>query len=184
MARKPRVRTETTKIFSERLDDLVKQKIKTGLKQKEIAAQLHVSSGGLSEWCSDNATPPIDVLPKLSEYFNVSADWLLGLSDATSRNEDIQGIHNKTGLSQSMISKLIIDKTVEDNEYVNVLNHIVENDLFSDFAALASTYLQIQKDSTLRIDMSDLNIGEVSLQTSAFVKAVLTDYLYRILDSK
>ena len=184
MARKKRISTITTKTFSERLSELVNTKKRTGLSQKEIATQLNLSSGTLSEWCSDNVTPPIDVLPGLAEYFNVSTDWLLGLSDVMSRNEDIQFIHNKTALSQEAISKLTVDKYIGDNEYIPLLNRIVESDLFSEFAALANTYIRIHEDSSLRIDMNHLGLDEVSLKTSAFIKAVLTDYLYRILDDK
>lgn len=81
MARPIRESTQTTKDFSERLSELVEERKKQGIPQKEIAAGIGIASGTLSDWCSDNKTPTIDAIPKISKYFGVSVEWLFGLSN-------------------------------------------------------------------------------------------------------
>lgn len=101
MGRPNRISSQTTKTFSERLSDLVEaEKKDTGKRQKEIAFDIGVSSGTLSEWCSDQKTPTIDALPKLAAYFHVSSDWLIGLSDVKSPDSSVQCVQRMTGLSE------------------------------------------------------------------------------------
>ena len=47
MARSTRKSNSTTKIFADRLSDLVEEKKKSGLTQKEIAAGIGCASGAL-----------------------------------------------------------------------------------------------------------------------------------------
>lgn len=107
MGRPARVSNYTTQTFSDRLSDLVKEKIDSGLTQKEVASGIGVASGTLSEWCLDQKTPTIDAIPKLASYFKVSGEWLLGLSDAKTLDVTLQGIHRVTGLSEGAIRRLI-----------------------------------------------------------------------------
>ncbi len=64
--------------FSERLRGLRK-----GLKlsQEELGTALGLSRGSISYYEKQSRTAPIDVLYVIADYFNVSADFLLGLKD-------------------------------------------------------------------------------------------------------
>lgn len=106
MGRHLRVSTPTTKAFAERLSDLVQAKKDTGLSHDEICRQIGASSGGLSEWMSDNKTANIDNLAKISKYFGVSTDYLLGLSNLKTPDVDIQKACELTGLSDDAIQLL------------------------------------------------------------------------------
>lgn len=81
MARPRRKSTDTTKRFAMRLALLVKEKTEQGITQKQVAAEIGISSGGLSEYCSDVTTPTIDMICLIARYFGVPTDYLLGLSD-------------------------------------------------------------------------------------------------------
>lgn len=50
---------------------------KCGLSQEQLAEQLGVSRQAVSKWESGTALPEIDKLILLSEYFNVSIDYLV-----------------------------------------------------------------------------------------------------------
>lgn len=185
MPRPERKSNATTKIFADRLSDLVEEKKKSGLSQKEIAAEIGVSSGTLSEWCNDNKTPMIDALPKLASYFCVSTDWLTGCSHERSRSESTQKIHHETGLSASVINKLKIDKITDTNEYIQFLNCMIESPSFSDMAKIAALYQQIQADSTISINMDHISNGlGVSLRNDVFMKTILTEYFFKVIDGK
>ena len=51
------------------------------LKQKEIAEYLHIKQNTYSQYENGQRQVPIDVLIKLAKYYNVSTDYILGLSD-------------------------------------------------------------------------------------------------------
>lgn len=52
-----------------------------GLIQEILAAELGITQQTLSRYEGDAAFIKVDVLKKLAEYFNVTTDYLLGLSD-------------------------------------------------------------------------------------------------------
>lgn len=65
-----------------RLNENIKRlRIKNGLSQVELAKQLCVSKQCISNWENDNVLPSIEMLVKLSNYFKVTTDALLGRSD-------------------------------------------------------------------------------------------------------
>lgn len=110
MGRPLRVSTPTTKAFAERLSDLVQAKKNEGLSHDEISREIGVSSGVLSEWMSDNKTASIENLSKLSRYFSVTSDYLLGLSEAKTADKNVQIACKTTGLSADAINALKFDK--------------------------------------------------------------------------
>lgn len=56
-------------------------RISHGLNQVELAKQLSVTKQTVSNWENNNIQPSIDMLVKISEYFSVSTDYILGRSD-------------------------------------------------------------------------------------------------------
>ena len=56
--------------------------------QVQLAQKLGVTKQTVSNWENDNIQPSIDMLVKLSKIFNVSTDYLLGLTPANSINVD------------------------------------------------------------------------------------------------
>ena len=50
------------------------------LKQKELAEYLHIKQNTYSQYENGQRQLPVDVLIKLSEYYKVSTDYILGLS--------------------------------------------------------------------------------------------------------
>ncbi len=57
------------------------------LKQREIAQYLNCSQRAYSNYELGQRDIPTDVLIKLSEYYNVSVDYLLGLTKNPKRNK-------------------------------------------------------------------------------------------------
>ena len=54
-----------------------------GLTQKQIAKLLSVSQNTYSQYEIGVSRFPLDVVVKLAEYYNVSVDYLVGLTDET-----------------------------------------------------------------------------------------------------
>jgi len=64
--------------FSERLKFL---RTKENLTQKQLAEKLEISSGSIIAYEKAMKVPSIDVCVKIATFFNVSMDWLCGLTD-------------------------------------------------------------------------------------------------------
>ena len=65
-------------MFSKRLKQLRKQQ---NLTQTELANLLNLSHGAIAMWETDKRQPDNDTLVRLANFFNVSVDYLLGLSN-------------------------------------------------------------------------------------------------------
>lgn len=59
-----------------------------GWTQVQLAQKLCITKQTVSNWENDNIQPSIDMLIKLSKIFNVSTDYLLGLTPTKSLNVD------------------------------------------------------------------------------------------------
>lgn len=66
------------KIFAERLKELRAEK---GIGQRNLSEILGLSNSSISYWENCKQEPTAGALFKLSKYFNVSTDYLLGLED-------------------------------------------------------------------------------------------------------
>lgn len=72
------------KIFGSRLKEL---RIDAGLKQSELAPVFNVSKTTICQWETSKQEPSLEDIVKISEYFNVSTDYLLGVENyATTKN--------------------------------------------------------------------------------------------------
>jgi transcriptional regulator with XRE-family HTH domain len=74
--------------------------------QKELAEKLNITDNTVSFWCRGKRTPNSEQLIQIAKILGVSADFLLGLSDAPTSDKDLQFISDFTGLSINAIKKL------------------------------------------------------------------------------
>jgi len=65
-------------VFSERLRRIRKEKL---VNQIELADFLSVAQNTVSNWEIGRAQPDIDTIVKISDFFEISTDYLLGVSD-------------------------------------------------------------------------------------------------------
>ena len=89
--------------FAPRLRTLIDE---SRITVRSLAKDLNVSVGVLSDWQNGNKTPRGDSIMKLTEYFGVIADYLLGLTDASTIDADIRISCDTTGLSEKAVKIL------------------------------------------------------------------------------
>lgn len=65
-------------IFQTRLKQLMDSR---GLNNKSLADDVNITTAALSRYLTGHRTPDLKYVVKLSEYFGVSIDWLLGIND-------------------------------------------------------------------------------------------------------
>ena len=87
-------------IIAERIREVVE---KSGLSQKAIADNIGVSRQAISQYCDGSTVPNADKLSKMAQFFNVSADYLLGLSVTPSTDLDVKTMCDYTGLNEWFI---------------------------------------------------------------------------------
>ena len=73
--------TEISKKFADRLSDLIESAKKKGHDYRFLAREIEISPAALSNYANAKQQPNVTTLYKIAKYFNVSADWLIGLSD-------------------------------------------------------------------------------------------------------
>ena len=153
--------TDITKSFADRLSDLIYQKRKEGKSFKEIAEESGVPTGSLSKYQNDACEAGISSLIKLARYFNVSTDYLLGLSDIASGNADDMAIEKRLGLNNKTINHLrrFID---DESGYCRFLNTLAETDFWDIIISLQNafyTYKEAIEEENLAI-VNNQDVGK------------------------
>ena len=120
---------QSTKIFSERLSDLIAE---SGKNIKTLASEIGISMGALSSYQNDSKEASIGALSKIAKYFEVTTDYLLGLN----KNKTVENIAigNKIGLLDETIEILKVallekEKLKSDSKryyFIDIINLLIE----------------------------------------------------------
>jgi plasmid maintenance system antidote protein VapI len=87
----------------------------TASAQNELSELFDVTKNTFRQWTNGNATPTVEKLIKLSEYFSVSSDYLLGLTDIKKADVSEREISEKYGLSETALSELSVNGKNENS---------------------------------------------------------------------
>lgn len=93
----------TQTILSERL---AKARTQKGYTQQQIAEFLECNRATVTNYENGKRTPDVDTIVKLAKLYEVSADYLLGLSDVKSNDKDMDFVCNYTHLDEQAIIAL------------------------------------------------------------------------------
>lgn len=123
--------------------------MKSRKRQKDLAAYLGVTDNTISYFVSGKRTPNIEQIIKIAQYFGVSTDYILGLSDAETNNKDVQFICDYTGLSEKTVLKLHEwsekESSTFEYQYVKLLDSIVEIDTLLDIIVSYKSFADMFK---------------------------------------
>ena len=115
------------KLFSERLRILRNEQ---GYKQEYLAEKLNISNTVMSRLENESTVPKFDVLIRLSDIFNVSIDYLIGISDNREivKQSPQQKVTRKNTVSKSKVVKgslVKVDEVIENPYDIlsNILHH-------------------------------------------------------------
>ncbi|WP_413474158.1 helix-turn-helix domain-containing protein [Streptococcus parauberis] len=102
-------------MFAERLKDLRK---KAGyINQTSIAEKLNISQQTYSQWESGKREPSKATLEKLSNFFNVSTDYLLGNTEIKNPDDvnlsEFELLYRKTSINLSEEQKIQLEKDLK-----------------------------------------------------------------------
>lgn len=128
-------KSEITKIFSERLEELTERKkdIDYKLSDKQQAEQMGIPYPTFTKYKNNTAECPISTVVKIARYYNVSTDYLLGLTQAKTTDSDLKSVCDYTGLSEEAIKTICGISKSPDRLYSNSINLILSSPKFAIF---------------------------------------------------
>lgn len=146
-----------TKVFDKAESPLAKRLQELVSNPSELKDYLGCSLQAVNQYKQGTAFPKVENLIKIAEYYGISVDYLLGLTDIPNLDNDLQSIHRITGLSVGAICKLSEFKQRGEISFVNVISTLVENRNAAYFLALICQYIALserEKDESVSIEMN------------------------------
>lgn len=107
-------------LFFDRLNELMKQQ---GVNRTTLTKELHIGVNQIRYWENNGNIPDGATLVKLSEYFNVSTDYLLGIEDKKNKaTPEEQPISPKQKLLLDISADMTDEEIKKLIEYADLLN--------------------------------------------------------------
>ena len=103
--------------FGKRLRALREQR---GLRQEDIGKVINVGKSAVSQWESGARIPDLETVNRLSSYFGVSVDYLLGRTDSRETPQ-----HDKINTSADEVTELL--ETLHKRPEMKMLFSITKN---------------------------------------------------------
>lgn len=123
---------------------LIKLRTNANKKRQKVADDLNISRASLEYYEKGKRKPDIELLAKIADYYDVSADYLLGLSNAKSINPEMQAVSKYTGLNDD--SLFMLHHSTKSGALVSETNNfLLDIDNYTDFYELCC-YLKAYRD--------------------------------------
>jgi transcriptional regulator with XRE-family HTH domain len=98
----------------------------TGTTQDKLAESVGVTRQSVAQWKDGITKPDVHYLRKIAEFFGVSCDYLIGMTDVRSLETELQAVAKFTWLSEEALSNIIAEKDGRP-ERIDMLNAILES---------------------------------------------------------
>lgn len=132
-------------------DRIIELRLSKDLTQSELAKELEISPSSIGMYEQGRRKPSFELLEKISDYFNVDMDYLMGRSDT--KNKYQLEIKNKTMNANTGKEKLkeIKNEKISEQQLINTIsNYLNENSKV--------TLSEIKRGNKVDIINSDKNI--------------------------
>ena len=141
--------TTTNEIFGIRLRELRKQ---NGYTIEQFAEKIGVAKSTLGYYENDNRMPDIEILCRICNVFNVTADYMIGRTNTAAVKGKMKTVCELTGLSDAAAD--FLSELIKHQRY-RVLDKL--NYLFEDFANDCDEDYDMQGNKNLENTSSILN---------------------------
>lgn len=172
-------------VFAERLRKLLENR---GITITELAKHLQISRQAVSQYTDGSAQPNIEKLSKIANFFEVSSDYLIGLSEYE-RLETANYTASDMGISDSAAKRLYEDN-IHSGISGGLLSLLANSPYFYDLAEAVGSYsLQVSRvnkycntvssvwkeNKTLRYKRFEVNESLYDVLNSAFPVAPFSE---------
>lgn len=160
--------------FGKRLGEIMQKK---SVSRMELKDSTGLSLQSISNYLKDKRKPDCEMVAEIATALNVSADYLLGLSEVATRNETIHGINIETGLWENSIAWLMTEKRCGDYELSDFISYLVKN---SDFPKLINAVKQKNDCSEYAVCSLDMDGDNHEILMGSLWKVIITDLFWGI----
>lgn len=134
--------------FAENITALRKKQNK---KRQEVADDLGISRSSLEYYEKNKRKPDIDVLTKIADYYGVSADYLIGRTNAETTDKDLRFICDYTGINETALEVLHYWHFYgEDLLIIPTINLLLETEK-------STVFEQLEDDNTPPVELPEIN---------------------------
>lgn len=109
-------------VVNERIKELRTEK---NLTQKTFAEMLFCNRQKIADWERGKSCPSTEDLINISKIFNISTDYLLGLTETRTTDMEIKDICELTGLSERAV-RILNCKSSYYDESIKIINFLIE----------------------------------------------------------
>lgn len=137
--------------FAQRLTDQLEDRLLT-----EVAEETEVAQGSLSDYRSGKTEPRVTALARLAGYFDVSTDYLLGMTHTATRDQSEREWREKVGLSDRAVE--ILRKGKDDSErplYSEIVSYLFESGTLDNLIKLLEKALILREQYSVLFDEQD-----------------------------
>ena len=154
-------------IFRERL-----RQLQGNLTTTDFASQLDLSRQTVGFYLNGDRIPDAQTLIQIAKKCNVSADYLLGLTDTMTTDTNVRTVAQFTGFSELAIDRIktLEELSSEQKEYVEVLSWFLEEPYSLGFFMKLQKYLWASLEFRSVKDKQKLEYDQLYSQTLGDVK--------------
>ena len=139
-------------VFSERLIQIRKSR---GISQSALAKEIGVSAGNISDWETGRSKPGYAALKELSCFLNVSADYLLELTETPVKTGNLVGstlLCDNVPLSQMESDVIAMLRLLNEHDRKNAVDFItmLYEQTTGEKGSVYSTYIEDENEQTKR----------------------------------
>lgn len=125
--------------------------------RQSIADKINCDVSTITKHYNGDRNITVDYVIKYAKYFNVSADYLLGLSDVPTTDRDLRFVCEYTGLSETAVNKILslnnsIKQSEESNKFNNIENLIFDLGLYLDIVVYTADYIKYSESLKQKYD--------------------------------
>lgn len=135
-------------------------KLRGDKKRQAVADEMGISRASLEYYEKGKRKPDIEVLAKFADYYDVSADYLLGRTAVKTTDYNLQFVCDYLGLTEEAAENIKKMKFISDNSELkvlsSVLNQALKNDFILELCFEATTY------SFNKMQLFDLNPEQIA----------------------
>lgn len=116
-------------LFAQRLKNLRRE---FNLTQPEFARLIGKTRGAVGHWEIADREPTLGTMYEIAKVFNVSVDYLLGISDLKRADESIEYLIDKLREGGLIVNNEVDEKSVDSMiEYIYLINRIKKDNRMS-----------------------------------------------------
>lgn len=106
----------------------------SGMTREQIADKVQCDTSSITKYYNGDRYPKTDVIIKLAKLFNVSTDYLLGVTDVATTDKDLKFVCDYTGLDEKIINFFANNKDLNNNnfEVVEFIKFIISKIILND----------------------------------------------------